>query len=98
MLHPLGGRHAGAGKTVATGLAGRLGLDRFPLPSGFQTGHPTGTTRLDPPLQLGNPFLQAFDDRLLADHQGLLPHYDVNQNIPVGRSQVRFRLHPSYVT
>ena len=40
MLHPLGGRHAGAGKAVRPGLAWFLGLGRPLTGFGLQTGHP----------------------------------------------------------
>ena len=91
MLHPLGGRHAGAGKAMGPRLAWFLGLGRPLLGFGLQTGHPTGAARFVPPFQLGNPFLQALDD-------GLLPHNDGNQQIPVGSAEVDFPIHSRYMT
>ena len=39
VLHPLGGRHAGAGKVVGTGLVWFLGLGLLLLGFELQTGH-----------------------------------------------------------
>ena len=91
VLHPLGGRHAGPDKAVAARLAWPLGLGRFAVGSGLQTRHPPGTAGFGLPFQMGNPFLQPFDD-------GLLPDNDPDQDIPVGDGEVNFRIHPSYMT
>ena len=98
VLHPLGGRHAGAGKTVGTALAWPFGLGRFPLGFGLQTGHPTRAAGFGRPFQLANPFLQPLDDRLLPDDNGLLPDNAGNQDIPVGSLEVNFRIHTHYMT
>ena len=91
MLHPLGGRHARTGKTVATRLAWLLGLIRLRHGFGLQTGHPARALGFGSPFQLGDPFLQALDDGLLADD-------DANQHIPVGGGQVISRIHTRYMT
>ena len=98
VLHPLGRRHAGAGKPVGTALAWPFGLSRFPVGFGLQTGHPTRAAWLGRPLQLANPFLQPLDDRLLPDDNGLLPDNAGNQDIPVGSLEVNFRIHTHYMT
>ncbi len=67
MLHPLGGRHAGPGKAVATRLAWTFGLGWLPVDFGLQTRYPPRTAGFGLPFQLGNPLLQPFDDDLLPD-------------------------------
>ena len=91
MLHPLGGRHPGASKAVSARLVWFLGLGRFPVSFGLQTRHPLGTAGFGRPFQLGNPFLQPFDDLRLPDDDG-------NQDIPVGGPQVHFPIHSKYMT
>ena len=91
VLHPLGGRHAGAGKAVATRLAGRFGLGRFPVGFGLQTGHPTRAPGFGRAFQLGNPLLQPLDDDLLPDDDG-------NQDIPVGSLEINFPVNAHYMT
>ena len=98
VLHPLGRRHAGAGKAVGTALAWPFGLGRFPVGFGLQTGHPTRAAWLGRPLELANPFLQPLDDRLLPDDDGLLPDNAGNQGIAVGSLEVNFRIHTHYMT
>ena len=75
VLHSVGGRHARSGKAVAARLAWTFGLGWLPVAFGFQTRHPAGACGFGLPFQLGNPFLQPFNDRLLPDD-------DANENIP----------------
>ncbi len=70
-------------------LRGFLGW--LPVGLGLQTGHPTGTAGFGLTLQLGNPFLQARDD-------GLLAYADGDEHIPVNGGQVNFRIHTRYMT
>ena len=93
MLHPSGGRHAGAGKAVRPWLAGPFGWGGFPVGFGigFEAGHPAGVRGFGLALQLGNPFLQARNDRPLPDDAG-------NENVAVGGGQVNFGIHSLYMT
>ncbi len=91
VLHPLLRRHSGSGAALGPTLAWLLGLVRFPVTFGLQTGHTAGTARFGLPFQLGNPFLQLIYDRLLPDD-------DTNEHIPVSRPEINFPVHPSYMT
>ena len=93
VLHPVGGRHAGAGKAVRPWLAGPFGRGGFPVGFGigFEAGHPAGVRGFGLAFQLGNPFLQARNDRLLPDDEG-------NENVAVGGGQVNFSIHALYMT
>ena len=93
MLHPSGGRHATAGKAVRPWLAGPFGRGGFPVGFGigFEAGHPAGVRGFGLAFQLGNPFLQARNDRLLPDDAG-------HENVAVGGGQVNFSIHALYMT
>ena len=90
MLHPLGGRHAGASEAVGTTLTRFLGLVCLAVSLGLQTGHPGRTFGFDPPFQLGNPFLQPIYDPLLPDDQIPLLDDQGDQSILVGSLEVNF--------
>ena len=64
VLHPLGGRHATAGKAVASLLAGPL--LRWGLPGRFrlEAGHSGRAARFRLAFQFGNPPLQPLNHRL----------------------------------
>ena len=64
VLHPLGGRHATAGKAVASLLAGPL--LRWGLPARFrlEAGHSGRAARFRLAFQFGNPPLQPLNHRL----------------------------------
>ena len=64
---PVGGRHADPGKAVRPTLARLLGLGWLPVSLRLQSGHLAVPAGFRPPLQLGNPLLQALDDRLLPE-------------------------------
>ena len=72
-------------------LARLLGLVRFPVTFGLQTGHTAGAARFAAAFQLGNPFLQLINDGLLADD-------DADENIPVGSPEINFPVHPIHMT
>ena len=93
MLHLSRGRHAGAGKAVRPWLAGPFGWGGFPVGFGigFEAGHPAAVRGSGLAFQLGNPFLQAPNDRLLPDDEG-------NQHIAVGGGEVNFSIHALYMT
>ncbi len=76
---------------MATRLAWTFGLGWLPVGFGLQTRHPPGTAGFGLPFQLGNPFLQPFDD-------GLLPDDDANEDIAMGSLEIGFGIHPSYMT
>jgi hypothetical protein len=82
VLYPLGGCHAGAGKALGPRLAG---------PFGLQAWHSAGARGFGLAFQLGNPFLQALNDRLLSDD-------DRNENLAAGAVQVNSGIHAYYMT
>ena len=67
VLHPLGGHRADPGKAVGSSLARLPGLGWLPVSLRLQSGHLTVPAGFRRPLQLGDPLLQALDDRLLPD-------------------------------
>ena len=77
VLYPLGGCHAGAGKALGPRLEGPFGLGRFTTRFGLQACHSAGAQGFGLAFQLGNPFLQALNDRLLSDD-------DRNENLAAG--------------
>ena len=98
LIHPLGGRHAGASEAVGTTLARFPGLVWLAVSLGLQTGHPGRTVGFGPPLQLGNPLFQALDDRLLPDDQVPLLDDQGDQGVPVGSPELDSRFHTRYMT
>ena len=90
VLHPSGGRHAGPGKAARARFAWFPGRRRLTIGFGLQTGHPTRTLGFGPPFQLGNPFFQALDERLLPDD-------DFDQNLPVGSPEVSLSIHATHI-
>ena len=97
-LHPVGGRHADAGKPLATGLARLLGLGWLSVSLGLQPGHPPGTARFGLTLQLGNPLLQPFDGSLLLDDQVPLLDDDADQRTLASGPKLNFPIHGTYLT
>ncbi len=91
VLYPLSGCDAGAGKAVRPRFAGCLGLGRFTVGFGFEARHPAGAWGFGLTLQLGDPFLQAFNNRLLLGD-------DRNEQVAAGAVQVNSDIHAYYMT
>ena len=97
MLHPVGGRHAKAGKAVRPGLPGAFLLGAF-LPGsllaaglGLDAGHPFGAAGLGLSLQDFNAPLQLVNHRLLAGN-------DRQQGFPWSGGEVKAGVHVSDLT
>ena len=58
---------------------------------GLQACHSAGAQGFGLAFQLGNPFLQALNDRLLSDD-------DRNENLAAGAVQVNSGIHAYYMT
>ena len=98
VLHPSRGRHATAGKAVASLLAGPL--LRWGLPARFrlEAGHSERAARFRLAFQFGNPPLQPLNHPLLFQNGGLQLGDDGNENIAVDGGEVNFSIHALYMT
>ncbi len=85
VLHPLGGRHAPAGKAVASLLAGLLLHRRL-------------AARFRLAFQFGNPPLQPLNHPLLFQNGGLQLGDDGDEDSAVGGGEVNFSIHALYMT
>ena len=97
VLHPVGGRHAKAGKAVRPGLPGAFLPGAF-LPGsllaaglGLDAGHPFGAAGLGLSLQGFNAPLQLVNHRLLAGN-------DRQQGFPWSGGEVKAGVHVSDLT
>ena len=92
MLHPVGGRHALAGKTVGPGLPGPFIILGWTLAGlRLNAGHSGRPARLGLSFQQVKPSLQLGDE-------GLLPGDEGQQSLPAGGSQVKAGIHASDLT
>ena len=98
VLHPVGGRHAPAGKAVRPGLPGAF-LPGSPLAAGLglDAGHPFGAAGsglslqdFDAPLQLGDDGLLLLNDSLQMGNQGqqVIPRHDAQVNVGIHASDL----------
>ncbi len=95
---PAGWGSWGPGETVRPTLARLLGLGWLPVSLRLQSGHLAVPAGFRPRLQLGNPLLQALDDRLLPDEQVPLLGIIAQQRVSVKSGEVNFRGHSKYMT
>ena len=98
VFHLSRGRHATAGKAVASLLAGpRL---RWGLPARFrlEAGHSGRDARFRLAFQFGNPPLQPLNHPLLFQNGGLQLGDDGDEDSAVGGGEVNFSIHALYMT
>ena len=98
MLHPLGGRHAPAGKAVASLLAGQLLHRRLAARFRLQAGHSERVARFRLAFQFGNPPLQPLNHPLLFQNGGLQLGDDGDEDSAVDGGEVNFSIHALYMT
>ena len=98
MVHLVSGSHALAGKAVGPGLPGTFFPGGLPARLGLVARHPLGAAGLGLALQDLNAPLQLDDECLLLTDGPLLRGNNPDQSLPAGGSQVRFGVHPSYMT